>query len=219
MKSSVNSSYRRDIACILARGASLRMGFPKGLACLPGDERPFVVRIVELYRELEIPLVVVALPEVVPDYESILAAYGHGQSGIDLVSAGPGGGTGRTLAIAWSAVKDRCTHLWAHPVDMPLVERETLSLLLARSRENLEMVIRPTYRHDPGHPVVLPGALLSALDGGLGGEINGESGELLAFEGNMKVLLSTASLAGNDFEMEEVECPDPGVVRDFDGPV
>ena len=57
MKSAVNSSDRRDIACVLARGASLRMGFPKGLACLPGDERPFLVRIVELYRELEIPLV------------------------------------------------------------------------------------------------------------------------------------------------------------------
>ena len=208
------SGERKDLAVILARGASSRMGIPKGLVRLPDDPRPFLARIVDLYRGLDMPVVVVARQDSVAGYRKILGE----RPAVELVSASPGGGTGRTLAIAWKMVNDQCSHLWAHPVDMPLVQEETLVILRRRSRAATPKVIRPAFGGSPGHPVILPCGVLAALDASLGTEAKIESRGLFGFRGDMKELLTEEILSAKGLRLEEVEVADPGVIRDFDVP-
>ncbi|MBU8869494.1 MAG: NTP transferase domain-containing protein [Gemmatimonadales bacterium] len=191
------------MAVVMARGASSRMGTPKGMVVLPDDSRPMLARVVDLYLELDIPIVVVARWDTASIYGKIL---GESQA-VEMVSAEPGGGTARTLAIAWEMFQNRCSHLWAHPVDLPMVRASTLERLSGFSLAEPEMVIRPTHLSTPGHPVILPSKALGKL---------AESQKFSEFEGDMKELLAAAGPAGKGLELEEVEVSDPGVIRDFD---
>ena len=214
MKPLSGSGERTDLAVILARGASSRMGTPKGLVRLPDDPRPFLARIVDQYRKLEMPVVVVARQDELSVYGKVLGE----RPSVELVAAQPGGGTGRTLAIAWNLLKDRCSHLWAHPVDLPLVKEETLRYLYRRSLAAAAKVIRPTWEGSPGHPVILPCGVLAALDESLGTVAGIGSPGLFGFCGDMKELLSAEVLSAKGFRLEEIEAGDPGVIRDFDVP-
>ncbi|PIV80429.1 hypothetical protein COW53_09775 [bacterium CG17_big_fil_post_rev_8_21_14_2_50_64_8] len=157
----MNRDERRcDLVVILARGDSRRMGTPKGLLSLTEGGPPFAALIAELYRSWA-DVVLVARHRDVEHYVVALADMPE----VEILGGDPGGETALTLWTGWnhSRCGPQATHIWAHPVDMPLVGAKTVSALAAASRRRSEAVVRPTRNEEPGHPVVLPATLLGEL--------------------------------------------------------
>ena len=195
---------RRDWLVILARGESRRMGRPKGLLPVPGrGGESFVATIAASYRDLGFAGCVVTLPALVRRYDDALAGW----PGLTVVGADGGGDTARTVWHGWQAAPAPVTHLWAHPVDVPLVRPETLSALAEASGRQPLRPIRPSWRGSPGHPVIVPTAGLAV---GLAA--------LWWQDLAMKEFLGRAAAAGLCAPITELPLMDPGAGRDFDTP-
>lgn len=195
---------RRPLAVIMARGESRRMGRPKGLCRTAGDVRPLVRRVADLYSDRGWPLLVVVREPEADAHHSAL----HGTS-CSVLPCPAGGDTARTLWYAWRWVRQRqpdCTHLWAHPVDLPTVRAGTLEALVGVLAQRDLRAVRPAYRSTPGHPVVLGRRLLDAVL------------PATAPDGSMLDLLRAAQTGEPDLHVHEIAVDDPGVVRDFDSP-
>jgi CTP:molybdopterin cytidylyltransferase MocA len=154
------TAQRQDLVLILARGDSRRMRSPKGLLPCPGHEpETFVGRIAACYDRLGMTCVVVTTPVLATAHAEAVAAV----ASCRVVARAPGGETGRTVWWGWRAASAATTHLWAHPVDMPLVLASTLQALLAASSTAPGRVVRPVCGGQPGHPVIMPTAVLARL--------------------------------------------------------
>jgi len=195
---------RGDYAIILARGASSRMGRPKGLLPCPGKTNvTFLQSIASVYQGLEIPVLVVTTVDLVKTYEQNLTGEFSGQ----VIGCPAGGETGQTLKYGWQTVDGQATHLWAHPVDLPLVATETLGQLKSHSLAHPQRLLRPGYAGDPGHPVVIP---VAGLDSPLAAE--------LWQQAPMREVIAVAQKLGHIEQSMIVPVNDPGVVMDFDSP-
>lgn len=197
---------RIDGAVILARGQGRRLGQPKGLVRMPGTTTTLVELVVALYREREWPLVLVTLPAQENAFARLLAAI----PAVSTASASSGGETALTVLAGWRALRDRqaeVTHVWAHPVDLPFVQGATVSALERVSCDLPENVVRPVHRKVPGHPVVLPVAVLAHL------EAAGTSPQQ-----PLRELLVVAADAGAMVTPTLVPVPDHGVTQDIDTP-
>lgn len=195
-----------DHAVILARGTSSRMGRPKGLVSLPGDGSTFLQRIVALYRGSGIPVTVVTLPAVVGSYRAVLAATG----GACVVAAPGGGDTARTLLAGWHSLDsgtERIERIWAHPVDLPLVNPATLALLAAAAREHPGRILRPVHADTPGHPVLVPAGVLEIL-----------AAHPECADDKLQSFFTRGTTAGWFPDLVAVAVGDPGVSSDFDTP-
>lgn len=147
----------------MARGGSRRMGMPKGLVCLEPGGPSFVKIIDGLYRKLDFPTCVVVRTDQAVSYRNELQAV----PGARVIEGEGGGETALTLALAWRELNRdgrSWTHLWAHPVDMPLVGPDTIKLLLEESGLHPTDPVRPFWKDMPGHPVVFPAAFLRELE-------------------------------------------------------
>lgn len=197
---------RRDRAVIMARGLSARMGVAKGLLRLSSDGPAFVRIITDLYLDAGFPVDVVTRQETFDAYRGELPQCEN----LRILSAEGGGDTALTLLIAWRsslAAEIPCSHFWAHPVDLPLVNAGVVGKLLESSHRDPERIIRPVHQDRPGHPVILPGRALAVLDG----QGNLHSGPLRNF-------LSTTGGKGTLPDPVIVQMEEPGIVRDFDRP-
>ena len=193
---------RLDLAVVLARGRARRMGRPKGLIPMVGQDETFVARICRLYAGWTDTIVVVGSGQG-SDYAAALAA----QPAVRILEADFGEGTARTLHLGWLDRGGSPTHIWAHPVDMPLVSRETVEALRDLSRDHPGRIIRPQFGGRPGHPVVLPAGFLEFLN---------DSPSLLG--GAVQEVLPTADQAEAPFPLLLAESDDVGTVTDFDSP-
>lgn len=190
----------------MARGLSRRMGSPKGLLRLDPGGPTFVKAIADLYRGQDIFAYVVVSRDNAEAYHLEL----RDREGLRVIEGEEGGDTALTLAVAWRAQEHlgfRCSHFWAHPVDLPLVEPATIRLLLDESRRHPDSLIRPVWSGDPGHPVIIPAAVLEALEGMSGWRI-----------GSFRDCLSEAVAEGTLTMARTVPVVDVGVVHDFDCP-
>ncbi len=197
---------RRDRAVIMARGLSVRMGVPKGLLRLSPTGPAFVRIIADLYLGAGLPVDVVTRGETAAAYRRELPVHEN----LRILSAAAGGDTALTLLVAWRsclAASIPCSHFWAHPVDMPLVNADAVGILMDCSHRNPDRVIRPVLRGVPGHPVILPCDALAVLD-------RQES----FHEGPVRDFLSSAGGKGLLPTPMLVEVEDPGSVQDFDRP-
>lgn len=197
-------SPRRDVAVVLARGRSRRMGRPKGLCRLPDDPRCFLARIAALYAALELPLAVVTTPSLQAGYERALRAEGPGRPVLWIARPG-GGGTAATVAAALREVPD-ATHLWLHPVDVPAVAVATLRRLRRLSGRRPRAALVPVWEGRSGHPVLLPAAPFAARAG------SPPPGAMRDW------LRAVAADAGAGLALVEVAVGDPGVATDYDDP-
>lgn len=197
-------SSRNDGVVIMARGKSSRMGSHKGLLICPDSEgQTFVARIAACYRQAGIDGVVVCTGELVAAYTAALA----GTTGFGVVAAPAGGETGLTVFAGWRALPDEVTHVWAHPVDLPLVTPATLGLLRDVVVGQSERVVRPVHEQVPGHPVIVPVSILSTL------------APMPVWEkAPMRSVLAHGLETGNIDECLYVSVADAGVVSDFDQP-
>jgi molybdenum cofactor cytidylyltransferase len=205
----VNESRRltsRPGLVVLARGASRRMGKPKGTVRVPGTDLPMLRAVIDLYPARAFRRLVVTRPELKKVYEPILAGSGP----VDWVLGAGGGTTAGSLDLAlgfWQAAGPAPELVFAHPVDLPLVQARTLALLLERVADPGLEAWRPTYQGRRGHPVVLRWrALCRVLEGLPGTDLMTRS---------MGSLLQEEEEAGR---MTLVPVTDPGVVQDFDTP-
>ena len=206
MTSAGTNVPRRDRAVVMARGRSSRMGAPKGLLRLSPTGPTFVRIIADLYLTVGIPVDVVTREETAEVYRRELPVVEN----LRIVPAVDGGDTALTLLIAWRsclAAKIHCSHFWAHPVDLPLVNADAVGLLMDYSHRNPDRVIRPVHQGVPGHPVILPCDVLAVLDR-----------QERRQDGPLRDFLSNAGGKGLLPWPTVVEVGDPGIVRDFDRP-
>jgi len=189
------SAERRDLALILARGESRRMGRPKGLCVADDDPRPLIVRVAAPYLERDGCVAVITTPDLVDAYAAVLD-----DPRVLWIAAPGGGGTARSVLIGRDALADRVTHLWLHPVDLPRVRPATLTALAERSGGDPGAAYAPECGGRPGHPVVLPKNLAGAdwPDD---------------HDGAMRDLFADGPGLPN-----RVVCDDPGVTDDLDTP-
>ncbi len=198
---------RCDWAVILARGQSQRMGRPKGLCRLPGDDDPFLVRIARLYGTAGLPVAVVTTGQLRRLYEPAVTS-GAVQRWIERA---PGAGTAASAGAALAELAGTASHLWLHPVDLPEVRAASLHTLRARSQAEPNALLVAGYGDRPGHPVVMPVASFQVLaDPDLPGRMCDRLREVC-----------DASVRGDRREWI-VRClvalDDPGVVADYDDP-
>ena len=148
----------RDTVVILARGASRRMGYPKGRHRPVPEGATLLERVVTLYRSRRWPVVVVTHPSGRRAYADLLDC-----TGACWLVAPPGGGTARTCLVAAAALGAAGRRFWFHPVDLPDVRPATLNQLRAAAVADPTAVLVPVYRGTRGHPVVVPGDLLAGV--------------------------------------------------------
>lgn len=197
---------RRDRAVVMARGLSSRMGVPKGLLRLNPSGPTFIQAIVALYLKEGFPVDVVTAEAMVEIYRGERPA----PEAVRVLPAEPGGDTALTLLAAWRSWRAEgiaCSHIWAHPVDLPLVTGDTLEMLRDHSHQEPDRVIRPQFGGTPGHPVILPGQVLADLD---------QRQEW--HDGPLRDFLFRADGGRRMHEPWVVEVPDPGIIQDFDRP-
>ncbi|WP_142501326.1 NTP transferase domain-containing protein [Klebsiella sp. 2680] len=61
------------------------------------------------------------------------------------------------------ALAPACSGCFVHPVDIPLVQRDTVRLLLAAARHHPGDVLIPEFENRQGHPPVIPAAYFAGI--------------------------------------------------------
>ena len=195
---------RTDLVVILARGASRRMGQTKGLLVSQATAGvPFVAAIAGRYAQLGLTGVVITTPDLVASHAETLVDI----PAFKVVGAPGGGETALTLWHGWEASGRCATHLWAHPVDLPLVAGATLRQLLAHTSQHPTCLVRPVWQQRPGHPVIMPVAVLTAMQ---------QHADWHAAP--MREVIAMLCQMAHIGEPVLMPVADPGVVTDFDHP-
>ncbi|MBK7187962.1 MAG: NTP transferase domain-containing protein [bacterium] len=198
---------RRDVAVIMCRGASRRFGAPKALACVGNDPRPLLRRVADCFTgRFAGGIIVITTGDLAASCRSTL----EGVPDVIVVPGPAGGDTALTLALAWehlAALVPPCTHVWAHPVDVPDIAAQTFVQLAAVSESRPERAVRPTWSGTPGHPLVLPVAMLGLL-----------APEARSWRGPWREVMERAVADGRIAAPLLVAVADPGVVHDHDEP-
>lgn len=198
------NSAANQLAVIMARGESLRMGKPKGLCRLPDQDESFLSSVVGLYKHFEMPTLLVVRPEDEAVYKEIIS-----QEKVDTLTAAGGGDTAQTMkfALDWAHAKGLNPEIfWAHPVDMPLVQPQTITSLMEAAGQGRIAAWRPVCQNNPGHPVLIPAALLSVV---LDASSLGVS---------MAQAWKAATAQGKVSPIKLLKVDDSGVITDFDTP-
>ncbi|MBK7671477.1 MAG: NTP transferase domain-containing protein [bacterium] len=203
----VDAVARCDVAVIMCRGSSRRFGSPKALACVGNDPQPLLRRVVDRFTGRFAGGIIVI---TTGDLEARCRSALEGVPDVIVVAGPAGGDTALTLALAWehlTALAPTCTHVWAHPVDVPDISAKTLVQLAGVSESRPERAVRPTWSGTPGHPLVLPVATLGLL-----------APEARTWTGPWRALMEQAVAEGRISAPVLVAVADPGVVHDHDEP-
>ena len=145
------------LGVVPAAGRSTRMGSPKPL--LDADGPTFLARVVGILREGGASTVVVGVRESPGPVAAEARGAGARLVVPDDVEAGPIA----TVQAALRMVED-ADALLLHPVDHPLVDPETVRILIQAARESPEAgVVVPAVGEETGHPVLFRSALFAEL--------------------------------------------------------
>ena len=182
-------------AIVLAAGASSRMGQPKPM--LRADGRTFVRRLLDTLREAAVADAVVVIRPDAADVIREVASAGFGRA---VVNADPARGQLSSLLTGLDAIGDdpRVVAALVTLVDVPLVSVSTVSRLLSRVPQTAAPIVRATYRHRHGHPVIFKRELFDEL--------------------RRADPAAGAKTVVRAHAVEDVEVDDPGVVQDVDTP-
>ncbi len=192
------------LAVIMARGESQRMGQPKGLCRLHPEDECFLIKVVRLYNQFGIPILLVVRPEDEADYLEVLSG-----EKVDVLVARGGGETALTMKLAVDLARDQGLNpkvFWAHPVDMPQILPQTLEELMEAAAKGSLKAWRPLHDNNPGHPVLIPASLLSKV-------LSAESLNV-----SMSRAWKNASAKDSVPSIKMLMVADSGVITDFDTP-
>ena len=172
------------LGVILSAGRSTRMGSPKAL--LPWRDGIFLAGCCRSLSHADLLSVVISDP----------ALSASAPEGVQLIhnSDPDRGGPFRSLALALRA--QPCRRALVLPVDCPRVSPETVALLL-HDRNGTPPAVLPTFRGQPGHPVLLSGPAIERV---LQLDERGEASTLrqvLAEQGALRVPVNDGSVLDN----------------------
>ncbi|HUV14570.1 MAG TPA: nucleotidyltransferase family protein, partial [Acidobacteriota bacterium] len=147
---------RREVcSVILAAGDSTRMGFPKAL--LPLGHGTFLSTILSRHKRAGLDALVILGSD-----HSQIRRQTDGGSFRSLHNPSPEQGPLSSLKIALLHIH-RASALIVHPVDHPMVSKETLESLASEHLRNRDCIILPRYLGRKGHPVLFPSRFYSDL--------------------------------------------------------
>lgn len=153
-------------ALIPGAGLSRRMGLSKPL--LPLGHTDFIGALVGALRDPR-----VGVERIVVVHRAEDEAFGarlaelntdlhEGEAAVHRVALlPPGGDMLFSIGAGWRALGD-CPGALVWPVDAPLVAVTTVAAVLNRARQDPARVVRPSHGGRAGHPLWVPGSLLSA---------------------------------------------------------
>ncbi|HEY8469137.1 MAG TPA: nucleotidyltransferase family protein [Longimicrobiales bacterium] len=179
---------------LLAAGRSTRMGRSKPLLTLDGEM--LIERAVRVLREGGCGGVIA----VVRAQDDDAARLAHAAGARVVVNDDAQAEQVDSLRLALRELPDDAAAAAVLPVDVPFVRPATVARLLAAFRSGAALVVRPTYRGEPGHPTLFARALF---------------GELAAPglpHGARTVIEAHAA------DTLDIEVDDPGVTQDVDTP-
>ena len=127
---------------------------------------------------------------------------------VECITEKGGQDTAHTILAAWDKMIPKPSHLWIHPVDLPLVLPRTISLLHRKSEESPSKTLRPVCENKPGHPVIMPAKCLDILHSEYPGP--------LWHPGPVRTMISGAVGKGLIDPLQDVGVDDPAVTKDFD---
>lgn len=180
---------------VLAAGRSRRFGGDKRQHVLQ-DGRPLLEASLALYSAAFERCILVLRPE--DDATGIVPARTAGVQQVFARDAALGMGhslaAGASAAVGWR-------YLFVALADMAWIRRDTLARLrAAMEQSDVETIVQPMYRQQPGHPVGFGAAHRQALT------------QLAGDQGARHVLQQ------NQTHIQRIEVDDPGVLRDLDTP-
>ena len=202
----MKTGLRQDLAVIMARGASRRMGRPKGLCRLSGLAQSFLPTLVAVYRQLEMPILIVTNRQDEAAYRAAVTA----DADVAWCAADGAGDTAETARLAWR-IRPDASHYWLQPVDMPLLQPATLAILQKATCTAPGRIVRPVCEGRPGHPVVIPEPVLRTLLPQPGEDAN-------AAPGPLRDLIDAAVADERLAPPLTVAVADTGTVTDYDEP-
>jgi molybdenum cofactor cytidylyltransferase len=180
-------------AIVLAAGRSSRMGRPKALLPLDG-EQTFVERIHRTLRDARLdPIVVVTRPELGVQLQTLIPAHSVE------VNPQPERGQLSSLLVGVHALQ-RPAAVLVTLVDLPLVTLGTVNALVEAWRRTGAPLIRPVHSGRHGHPIIVCGPVIAAL----------AAADLTA---GAKPVIHAFAAQGLDVIVD-----DPGTVDDVDTP-
>lgn len=144
----------RASAIILAAGFSSRMGGFKPLMPLPSPEgeRPALDILLESYFRIGVHDIV-----VVSGYRGDEVDARARQAGtLGVRNLRPEDGMFSSVLLGLAHLPERCTHIFIHPVDVPLVRLLSLRCLLVAAEAHPNAVCVPVFDGKSGHPPLLP---------------------------------------------------------------
>jgi molybdenum cofactor cytidylyltransferase len=179
---------------LLAAGESRRMGFPKPLLMVEG--RTFIAHLCDTLLA-ELPHVLVVLGAYA---EQIRAAIPDNPRLTIVENPNYTAGQLSSLKAAVAAVDTRADAILVHLADQPLIQRRTISSLLAAYAAGSKKIVVARYQGKRGHPVIFDRSVFREL---------------------MEVPDTLGARAVVHSDPERVACveiDDSGVVTDFDFP-
>lgn len=197
-------TLRQDAVLIMARGDSRRMGRPKGLVKIPNQPHTFLEMIASFYSDRQWPVFVIHKPEDTDNYRPLLIGF----PGLVSIEEEGGQDTAQSVLAAWDKILSKPSHLWIHPVDMPLINPPTISLLHTESQNNPDRMLRPSHNNVPGHPVIIPASCLDTL--------TEENPGPPWPPGAIRIMIAESVAKNKLLPMLEVPVGDPDVTKDFD---
>jgi CTP:molybdopterin cytidylyltransferase MocA len=178
---------------VLAAGRSARMGRPKPLLTLDGET--LIERAVRVLREGGCGGVVAV---VRADDDAARLARAAGARVV--VNDDPQAEQADSLRLALRELPDNAAAAAVLPVDVPFVRPATVACLVAAFRSGAALVVRPTYRGEPGHPTLFARPLFAEL-----------AAPGLPHGARTVIEAHTADTL-------DIEVDDPGVTQDVDTP-
>lgn len=193
-----------DRVVILARGASSRMGSPKGLCRVTGDRLCFLARIVKTHLAAGHTVSVATTRDLHLQYAAALDE----RWSVHWILGEAGRGTADTVTTAARELDPAVARVWLHPVDLPLVSPEVLAFLRNQALRHPDAAIVPVHADQPGHPVILPSLFMKSL------REHAPTGKLRDW-----LLAVTRGLAHERVgRLINVLVDEPAVVTDYDDP-
>jgi molybdenum cofactor cytidylyltransferase len=171
------------IAVVLSAGESSRMGRPKAL--LPIEGQNFIERIVGALTQSQADRLVVVLGhnademrrqiEHLPVEIVMNTDYKNGQL------------SSLQAAIRHIEKENRCDGMLVHLVDHPYIDRRLVDLMIQRFYETKKLIVVPRHQQKRGHPVIFSRALFEELlsapaDQGAKAVVNAHRQETLEIE-------------------------------------